>query len=154
VRLARTAVPPKTKTKVIPKSDRAVVDLLDELFGGRSQLRKGAMFGCPGYFLGTKAVACVFGDAINLTLPPERITELVAHPGFRRFEPLGRVMSGWVLIDQERAGALDPDDDLLEAAIACAAAKAAKAPEKSRAKASTGRPGKAPSGRAKASRKS
>ncbi|HEY0713074.1 MAG TPA: hypothetical protein VGF45_10395 [Polyangia bacterium] len=126
---ARAAAPsPPGKRTLLPKFDRAVVDRLDELFGGRAQLRKGAMFGCPGYFLGTKAVACVFGNAINLTLPPARIDELVTTPGFRRFEAHGRVMNGWVLIDQERAESLEPDDPLFEAAIANAAAKAVRSP--------------------------
>ena len=111
----------------IPGSDRAVVDALDELFGGRPDLRKGAMFGCPGYFVGAKAVACVFGSELNLTLPPDRIAALVQKPGYRLFQPMGRTMTGWVLIDQERLQSLDPQNDLLEAAVAYARSKAEKA---------------------------
>lgn len=104
--------------------DHAVSAQLDELLGGRAGLRKGRMFGCPAYFVGTKAVACVFEDALNLTLPAPRIDELVRTPGFRRFEPHGRTMTGWVLIDQERLASIDASDELLDAAIAYARAKA------------------------------
>lgn len=88
------------------------------------------MFGCPGYFAGAKAVAVVFGDELNLTLPPDRIAALVAQPGYRRFEVGGRVMTGWVLVDQDRLAALAPDDPLLDAAIAWARAKATAAPRR------------------------
>ncbi|HEY0708284.1 MAG TPA: hypothetical protein VGG33_15875 [Polyangia bacterium] len=117
------------KTIRIPGPDRAVVDLLDELLGGRAELRKGMMFGCPGYFIGTKAVASVFGNEVCMTLPPGQIEDLVRQPGFRRFEPMaGRTMSGWVLIDQERVGGFEPDDPRLDSAIAHARSKVAKPP--------------------------
>lgn len=82
------------------------------------------MFGCPGYFVGGKAVACVFGNELNLTVPPARVDELVQKEGFRRFAPGGRTMSGWVLLDQERVAALEPDSELLTEAVTCARAKA------------------------------
>lgn len=117
---------PKAKAFRIPDSDRAVIDGMDELFGDRPELRKGAMFGCPGYFLGTKAVACVYGDKLNLTLPQERIVPLLAKPGFTPFIAHGRAMSGWVLVDLERLSSMDRDDELLTAAIAHARSKAKK----------------------------
>jgi len=117
------------KDRLIPSSDKAVIDSLDELLGGRPDLKRGAMFGCPGYFVGGKAVACVFGNELNLTVPPARVDELVQQEGFRRFAPGGRTMSGWVLLDQERVAALEPDSELLAEAIACARAKAVAALE-------------------------
>ena len=121
----------------IPGPDRAVVDALDELLGGRRELRRGAMFGCPGYFLGAKAVACVFGSSLNLTLPADRVAALVVQPGYRPFVAgRGRAMSGWVLIDSARLEAMSPEDVLLEEAIAYARSKAEK-----------GRPGRAARGR-------
>jgi hypothetical protein len=111
--------------------DAGVAAVLDELLGGRRGLRKGKMFGCPAYFLGTKAVACVFEDALNLTLPPAKIDELVKTPGFRKFEPRrGRTMTGWVLIEQERLATLEASDELFEDAIAYARAKGASAPKR------------------------
>lgn len=125
---------------MMPKGpDRAMVATLDELLGGHRDLRKGAMFGCPGYFAGTKAVACVFGDELCLTVPAARVDELVKKAGYRRFEARGRAMTGWVLVDQERASALAADDDLLAEAIAYARSKALKPAAKPRAKAKPAR---------------
>ena len=71
--------------------------LLDEPPEDWAHLRKGAMFGCPGYFAGTKAVACVYGDTLSLTLPQDRIAVLL---GLTGLPPLHRARAG-----DERLGA-------------------------------------------------
>jgi hypothetical protein len=102
---------------------------MDGLLGGHPELRAGAMFGCPGYFLGKKAVACVFESDVCLTLPVPEIDVLVTRPGFRRFAPMGRVMSGWVLVNRARLAEMADDRTLLEHAIEYARAKAAAPPK-------------------------
>ena len=107
----------------MPPVDPAATAALEEVLGGRAELRAGKMFGCPGFFLGAKAVACVFGADVCLTLPPAEIDRLVSNPAFRRFQPRGRTMSGWVLVEPEEAMA-DSSRPLFEQAIAYARAKA------------------------------
>lgn len=125
-RTARELTSPEKKTK-IPPVDRATWALLEEAFGARSGLRAGQMFGCPGFFLGTKAVAVTFGEHVTLTLPPARVEELVREPGYAPFIAGGGPMSGWVLIDTERFAALGTDAELFEEAIAYVRVKAARA---------------------------
>lgn len=107
----------------MPPVDPAATAALEEVLGGQAELRAGKMFGCPGFFLGAKAVACVFGADVCLTLPPAEIDKLVSKPAFRRFQPRGRTMSGWVLVEPEEAMA-DSSRPLFEQAIAYARAKA------------------------------
>ena len=114
--------PAKGKFK-IPRGDSATIALLDEALAGRPELRRGQMFGCPGFFLGTKAVATVFGEDVTITLPPERVQALVKESGYRPFIAAGRAMSGWMLIDQEQLQRLGTDASLFDEAIAYAAAK-------------------------------
>ncbi len=102
---------------------------LDEILAHHAELRPGKMFGCPGYFLGAKAVACLFGEEVCLTLPQPRVDELVGRPGFRRFVAArGRPMSGWVLISAERLRELAREPLLVDEAIAHARSKALRPP--------------------------
>jgi hypothetical protein len=105
--------------------DPAVQAALDRAFGGRPDLRTGQMFGCPGYFVGAKSVACVFGGEGCLTLPAPEVEKLVGQPGYRKFEARGRTMTGWILLDRKRVEALAADRTLVEQAIAYARSKAA-----------------------------
>jgi hypothetical protein len=89
----------------------------------------GAIFGCPGYFLGPKAVACVFGSEINITLPSARVAELVRTPGCRPFEARGRAMTGWMLVQPARLRALAEESDVLNEAIAYARSKLVLPPD-------------------------
>ena len=103
----------------IPKPDRATVALLDEALGDRHELRRGQMFGCPGFFLGTKAVAVLFGDDVTVTLPQARVEELIEERGYRPFVAArGRAMRGWALVSQEQLSELGPDASLWDEAIA------------------------------------
>jgi hypothetical protein len=108
----------------LPGPDAGVKALMDEIMGSHPDLRPGNMFGCPGYFVGKKSVGCVFGAELCLTLPPPRIDELVGRAGYRRFEAMGRTMSGWILLDAKRAKELARDTALVEQAIAHARSKA------------------------------
>lgn len=108
----------------VPRHDPGVLAELDELLVDKPGLRAGKMFGCPGYFLGAKAVACVFGGEICLTLPRERVEALVREPGCRPFVARGRAMTGWTLVQPERLRALAESTGILDEAIAYARAKA------------------------------
>ncbi len=129
--------PPAEKKVQIPPLDRATWALLEEALGERAELRPGKMFGCPGFFWGTKAVAVTFGDCVSITLPPERVAELVKEPGYAPFVAAGRPMSGWMLIDTERFAALGSDAPVFDEAIAYVKVKAAKAAKAKAAKAKT-----------------
>lgn len=123
---AKTKAAPTKAAMRMPPLDPEIISLLDETLSHHPDLRAGKMFGCPAYFVGAKAVGCVFGDEMSLTLPPAKIDELVARPGFRRFQARGRTMSGWILLDKKRAATLARDVTLVEQAIAYARSKAAR----------------------------
>lgn len=129
----------KKKSSASPTSRKPtnprVKEVVDAVFGGRAGLRTGSMFGCPGWFAGSTAVVCVRGDDTLLTLPQPRIDELVKKAGYALFEAMGRTMSGWLMLDEERVRELAKNDALAEEAIAHALAKAkAKAKAKTKTK--------------------
>lgn len=125
----KAKAPASGRRSTLPPPDPAVAALLEEALGGRKELRRGKMFGCPGFFLGKKAVAVVFGNDLNVTLPPAEVERLTAPgpaSGFRPFEVMGRRMSGWMLVDIERLMRLGSDAAIFDDAIAYARSKAEK----------------------------
>jgi hypothetical protein len=135
---AKAAVKTRAKPKATAKSrgmgvgppDPAVREALDRALGSHPELRTGQMFGCPGYFLGAKAVACVFGGEGCLTLPALEVAALVQQPGYRLFQAGGRTMTGWVLLDSARVDALATDGTLIDHAIEYARSKIKEAPRR------------------------
>lgn len=117
--------PAKTSKFKVPPADRAAIALLDEALGGRTELRAGKMFGCPGFFCGAKAVAVVFGEDVSITLPAPRVEALIAKDGYRPFEAGGKKMSGWMLVDTEQMSRLGTDHPIFDEAVAHARSKAA-----------------------------
>lgn len=77
------------------------------------------MFGFPGYFVGKKLFACVYGHGVGLKLPEHRAGELLALPHITAFQPLGRPkMREWVQINRAESSEYAQDLDLFLASIA------------------------------------
>jgi hypothetical protein len=113
-----------TGSVVIPPNDAGAVAEMQELVADHAELRAGKMFGCPAYFLGTKAVVAVFGTDLCITLPQTRVTELLKLPGCRPFVAArGRAMNGWLLVAPDRLRTLNEEQGVLDQAIAYARAK-------------------------------
>lgn len=117
---ARPAAKKKASSKQ-PQPSAETKALMDLLLGERDGIRTGSMFGCPGYFVGKRAVGCVYGEDAMLTFPKERAEALCQKRGFRVFEVMGRKMGGWVLMDRSTLKA--HAKELVPEAMACAKAK-------------------------------
>ena len=95
-----------------------VLAVLDALLGPRRDVRSGQMFGQPGYFVGRRLFACVYGDGVALKLPAEALAGLNGSPECRPFAPWNRgPMRQWVLLVRPRAEDYLADADLLEQSI-------------------------------------
>jgi hypothetical protein len=80
--------------------------VLDKMLLGLPGVRAGKMFGFPGYYVGPKLFACVYGQGVALKLPQSRAEELIGSRGIEPFFPLGRRMKEWVMIKRKRSGGL------------------------------------------------
>jgi hypothetical protein len=101
-----------------------VLAVLDDLFDGRPDVRRGKMFGFPAFSTGGKVFASVYGDGVSLKLPQATIDRL-ADDEITPFRPMGKTMGGWVLISRPEAESYAGDAALFEASIALVAAQAA-----------------------------
>ncbi len=102
-----------------------VLDVLDEMLSDRGDVRRGKMFGLPGYFTGKKMFVCCIDQGIGLKLPVKRVAELqAADDAMRPHAPGGRVMKEWVYIARDDPNELRSDQPLLEESIAFVAGSA------------------------------
>ncbi|MBI5521600.1 MAG: TfoX/Sxy family protein [Desulfarculus sp.] len=88
-----------------PKADPQLAHLLEESLAGL-EAHPRPMFGCPAWFAGSHMFAGVFGEYINLRLPPgpEQEEIMAAFPGAQVFEPFpGRRMKEYVSLPGRQA---------------------------------------------------
>lgn len=102
-----------------------VLAVLDDLFAGRPDVRRGKMFGLPAFSTGGKVFATVMGDGVALKLPPETIDRL-ADDEIAPFEAMGKKMGGWVQISRPEAERYLADAPLFEASIGYVAEQASR----------------------------
>lgn len=93
--------------------------VLDRMLIGLPGVRAGKMFGYPGYYVGKKLFACVYGQGVGLKLPEHQAGELLALPHITAFQPLGRPrMREWIQINRAESCEYLKDLDLFMASIA------------------------------------
>src|SRR5262245_38449209 len=102
-----------------------VLAVLDDLFDGRPDVRRGKMFGLPAFSTGGKVFATVMGDGVALKLPPDTIDRL-ADDEIAPFEVMGKKMGGWVQISRPEAESYAADAPLFETSIGYVAEQASQ----------------------------
>jgi hypothetical protein len=102
-----------------------VLAVLDGLFNGRPDVRRGKMFGLPAFSTGGKVFATVMGDGVALKLPQETIDRL-ADDEIASFEVMGKKMGGWVQISRPEAESYAADAPLFETSIGYVAEQASQ----------------------------
>ena len=115
----------KTKEWEAPGHRDDVLAVLDDLFDGRPEVRRGKMFGLPAFSTGGKVFATVIGDGVALKLPPDTIKRL-DDDEIAPFNVMGKTMTGWVQISRPEADSYVADAPLFEASIGYVAEQAAQ----------------------------
>jgi len=72
----------------------------------------GKMYGHPAYYVGGKLFASLFDDGICVKVPEKLKDKLLKKDGIEPFEPMGRKMREWILINREK-----PEDYLKDKKI-------------------------------------
>jgi hypothetical protein len=109
----------------IPGYREDILLVLQDMLGGRDNVRRGSMMGLPAFFTGTKMFACCYDDGVGVKLPAGRVAELRATDDqIDSFGPGGRVMKEWVYIRRGDADEYRADLDLLDEALAFVAGAA------------------------------
>ena len=85
-----------------PESEatRQEYDRIAERLAAEAGAKQGQLMGMPTLYLGGKAFAGVFGEAMVFKLEGEAHAAALAHPGAALFDPsgMGRPMKAWVQV--------------------------------------------------------
>lgn len=93
-------------------------EVLDSMLLGIPGVKPGKAFGYPGYYVGGKLFACVYGDGVSMKVPEGVREKLLAEKGVDYFMPMGRArMKEWVLIVKKRSSDYEKHEDAFLASI-------------------------------------
>ena len=116
-----------------PAADAAVLETMRGMLGNHPAVTQKQMFGLPGFFTEGKSFSSVFGDSITLKLPPEQVETLIQESHISQFEPMGRKMTGWILLHRDAPEDYAQDEALILSALDYVAEIAKAQPKKKKA---------------------
>ncbi len=82
--------------------DEEFKEIFDSFLLELPDVQPGKVFGMPGYYVGGKLFASIFGSGLVLKLPKDICDNLIVNKdGFDHFAPLGNNMKEWVVITKD-----------------------------------------------------
>ena len=80
-------------------------------------VKPGKMYGHPAYYVGGKLFASLFMEGVCVKVPEPLKNELLKKDGIIPFEPMGRKMREWILINREKSEDYLKDQEIFEKSI-------------------------------------
>jgi len=80
-------------------------------------VKPGKMYGHPAYYVGGKLFASLFNQGVCVKVPEPLKNELLKKDGIETFEPMGRKMREWIIINREKSEEYIKDKDIFESSI-------------------------------------
>lgn len=75
------------------------------------------MYGHPAYYVGGKLFASLFMEGVCVKVPESYKNELLKRDGIVPFEPMGRKMREWILINRKRSEDYLKDKEIFDESI-------------------------------------
>jgi hypothetical protein len=92
-------------------------DVLDSFLLDIPIVKPGKMYGHPAYYVGGKLFASLFMEGVCVKVPEKLVKELLKKDGIEHFEPMGRKMREWILINRDKSEDYVKDQDIFEKSI-------------------------------------
>jgi hypothetical protein len=78
-------------------------------------VKPGKMYGHPAYYIGGKLFASLFMEGVCVKVPESLKTKLLEKEEIVPFEPMGRKMREWILINRKKSEDYLQDKDIFNA---------------------------------------
>jgi hypothetical protein len=91
--------------------------VLDSLLVDTPLVKPGKMFGHPAYYVGGKLFASLYMDGVCVKIPESLRKELLKRKEIVPFEPMGKQMREWVLINRTKSEDYLKDIDIFASSI-------------------------------------
>jgi len=80
-------------------------------------VKEGKMYGHPAYYVGGKLFASLFMKGVCVKVPEKYKDELLKKDGIEPFEPMGKKMREWILINREDSKDYLKDKEIFEKSL-------------------------------------
>jgi hypothetical protein len=80
-------------------------------------VKPGKMYGHPAYYVGGKLFASLYMEGVCVKVPEQFKDELLTRKEIVPFEPMGRKMREWILINRSKSEDYLKDQDIFEKSI-------------------------------------
>ncbi len=105
--------------------DQGCREALRALLQGLPGVREDMAFGLPGFFVGRKLFACLYGQVVGVRLPAELAARLLKQSHYTSFRPYRRpVMREWVQFSCASPEEVEQHKEVLVAAYEFVSGKA------------------------------
>ena len=101
------------KVKFNPKHK----EVLDSFLLDMPSVKPGKMYGHPAYYVGGKLFASLFMEGVCVKIPEPLKNELLERDGIVPFEPMGRKMREWILINRKKSEDYVNDKEIFEKSL-------------------------------------
>lgn len=92
-------------------------EALDSFLLGIPIVKPGKMYGHPAYYVGGKLFASLFMKGVCVKVPESLKDELLKREEIVPFEPMGRKMREWILINRAKSEDYLKDKEIFNASI-------------------------------------
>lgn len=92
-------------------------EVLDSFLLDNPIVKPGKMYGHPAYYVGGKLFASFYMKGVCVKVPESLKNELLKRTEIVSFEPMGRKMREWILINRNKSEDYLKDRDIFESSI-------------------------------------
>jgi hypothetical protein len=92
-------------------------EVLDTFLLDMPFVKPGKMYGHPAYYVGGKLFASLFMEGVCVKVPEKLKNELINGKEIVQFEPMGRKMREWILINRKNSEEYLKDKEIFEKSL-------------------------------------
>jgi hypothetical protein len=92
-------------------------EVLDSFLLDMPFVKPGKMYGHPAYYVGGKLFASLFMEGVCVKVPEKLKNELLNGKEIVQFEPMGRKMREWILINRQKSEEYIKDKEIFEKSL-------------------------------------
>ena len=92
-------------------------EVLDSFLLKNPIVKQGKMYGLPAYYVGGKLFASLYMEGVCVKIPETLKNELLEKEEIVPFEPMGKKMREWILINRNKSEDYLHDQDIFESSI-------------------------------------
>jgi hypothetical protein len=92
-------------------------EILDSFLLNIPIVKPGKMYGHPAYYVGGKLFASLYMEGVCVKVPESLVSKMLKGKEIVPFQPMGRKMREWILINRKKSENYLKDRDIFDASV-------------------------------------